>query len=196
MRRLGTKSFTDRYPFFGPAMWMLAIVFFVAQLLVAYPWRSKAPLPSGISPEHPYSFFANTISDLGMTSKFHYGTPPIWSPWHAVMNAAFVLLGILMISGSLAVYQEFTEGNSRIWWARFGFGLQGVAGVGVIIVGLKPENTPSHWHVFGAAVLGHRHRHSWRPGSELGATPPTADGTIHALVHARGLGRGHSPCAP
>jgi hypothetical protein len=94
MRVLGTKSFTDRYPFFGPAMWMLAITFFVAQVGVAYRWQSAASQTTSIRPYHPYSFFANTISDLGETSRFHYGNPPMWSPDHVWMNVAFFLLGV------------------------------------------------------------------------------------------------------
>jgi hypothetical membrane protein len=133
-------------------MWMLAVTFFVAQVVVAYPWRSRPPLADGVSPQHPYSFFANTISDLGLTSKFQYGTPPIWSPWHDIMNAAFVLLGLLMVVGSFTIYHEFTDKSTNIWLARIGFGLQTIAGIGVMIVGLRPENAPSHWHVVGAAL--------------------------------------------
>jgi hypothetical protein len=105
------SRFADRYPFVGPFVWMSAMLFFAAQVAVAYRWRSATATPKGIVPDHPYSFFANTISDLGETAKFTYGTPTMWSPYHLWMNVAFILLGAVMIIGSPLIYQEFNEGD-------------------------------------------------------------------------------------
>lgn len=148
----GTKSFTDRFPFFGPGLWIMAITFFVAQVGVAYEWQSKGSPPAGTSPDHQYSFFANTISDLGETAKFSYGSPSMWSPAYRWMNLAFWVLGGLMIVGSLVIYQEFSDLPDRKWCKRFGFGFQALAGVGVILVGTFPENTWSHGHEVGAGL--------------------------------------------
>jgi hypothetical membrane protein len=146
-------AFTDRYPFFGPSFYVLAITFFVAQIAVAYNWQSRAPLPGATVPDHPYGFFANTISDLGESAKFTYGDPAMWSPNHVWMNVAFILLGAVMIVGSPLVYQEFNEDTpAKIWVARVAFGAQIVAGAGAITVGLIPENTNSLGHEIGAGA--------------------------------------------
>jgi len=145
--------FTDRYPFFGPVLWMAAISFFVAQVGVAYTWQSRARLPSGTVPDHPYGFFANTISDLGETSKFTYGTPAMWSPDHGWMNAAFIVLGAVMIMGAPFIYQEYNETTSaKVWIARIGFAAQVLAGGGAITVGLIPENVNGLGHEIGAGL--------------------------------------------
>jgi hypothetical membrane protein len=165
VRRLVTPAlrwpgrFTDRYPFFGPSVWMLAVVFFIAQVVVAYSWKSCATKrscltnPSGIAPGHPYSFFANTISDLGETAKFTYGSPTMWSPHHSWMNAAFLLLGLVMIIGSPFIYQEFNEGDpykARI--AGVAFTTQALGGLGVICVAGFPENEHPLMHEVGAGL--------------------------------------------
>ena len=149
----GVSRFTDRYPFVGPVVWMMATVFFVAQVAVAYNWRSLAATPKGIVPDHPYSFFANSISDLAETAKFKYGDPAMWSPNQVWMNVAFVLLGAVMIIGSPLIYQEFNEGDRhKVWVARFAFTAQVLGGVGAILVGLNPENEHPRMHIVGAAL--------------------------------------------
>ena len=145
--------FTDRHPFLGPSVWMLAVVFFIAQVAVAYNWRSTAATPKATVPDHPYSFFANTISDLGETGKFTYGTPSMWSPNHFWMNTAFFLLGLVMLIGSPLIYQEFNEGDPhKVWIARFAFTAQFLGGLGAIFVALFPENEHPLMHVVGAGL--------------------------------------------
>lgn len=152
MRLPRVSRFTDRYPLFGPSIWMLAASFFVAQVVVAYRWQSMGPLPR-VVPSHPYSFFANTISDLGETAKFTYGNPRMWSPDHVWMNLAFFLLGTIMVIGSPLIYQEFTENTPRqVWIARIAFSAQGLAGLGAIFVALFPENAHPLAHEVGAAL--------------------------------------------
>ncbi len=145
--------YADRYPFLGPAVWMLAVTFFIAQVAVAYNWTYRAASPKAIIPAHPYSFFANTISDLGETAKFTYGSPVMWSPNHFWMNTAFVLLGVIMVIGSPLIYQEFNEGDPhKVWIARFAFTAQFLGGIGAIIVGFSPENEHPTVHVVGAGL--------------------------------------------
>ena len=147
------SRFADRYPFVGSFVWMAAVIFFIAQVFVAYSWKSRAATPKGILPDHPYSFFANTISDLGETARYTYGTPRMWSPEHGWMNLAFFLLGLVMIIGSPLIYQEFNEGDRhKVLIARLAFGAQILAGFGAIVVALFPENEHHTAHVVGAAL--------------------------------------------
>ncbi|MGA2836223.1 MAG: DUF998 domain-containing protein [Acidimicrobiales bacterium] len=131
---------------------MLAILFFVAQVAVAYGWKSKNGTTGVIAAGHPYSFFANTISDLGETGRFAEPRPLMWSPYHLWMNLSFVLLGVVMIVGSPLMYQEFNEGDRfKVQVARIAFGLQILAGIGAVVVGTNPENVRYHVHIVGAA---------------------------------------------
>jgi len=137
----------------GASFYLLAITFFVAQVAVAYNWQSRAPLPNLIDVNHPYSFFANTISDLGETAKFTYGPPYIWSPHHVWMNVAFFLLGAVMIVGTPFIYQEFNENTpAKVRIARVAFSFQVLAGAGSITVGCIPENTNDLGHKIGAGL--------------------------------------------
>lgn len=141
--------FVDRFPFLGPTLWMAAILFFVAQVGVAYRWRQGAHHNDLTR----YSFFANAISDLGVTTRFTYGAPPISSPDHFFMNAALFLLGLVMALGAPLLYCEFNEDTpARLWVARIGFAGQAFAGVGSIVVAFVPENRDHILHVVGAGL--------------------------------------------
>lgn len=128
------KTFTDRYPFVGPVMWILTVEYFVLQLIVARAWA------------HPYSIANNTISDLGNTQCGIYGGRDVCSPLHSLMNISFILLGSFMMLGSVLIYQEFRE--TRL--ALVGFGCMFLAGVGSLLVGIFPENTIGALHTSGA----------------------------------------------
>jgi hypothetical membrane protein len=136
-----TKTFTDRYPWLGPTVFMLSALYFAAQIAVGWVWNP------------PYSLIRNTISDLGNTACGRYGGSYVCSPRHALMNAAFIFLGLVMAVGSLLIYQEFTE-RKRLerLAALVGFICLTLGGIGSIIVGLFPENTISYMHILGAAL--------------------------------------------
>lgn len=129
------KVFTDRYPWIGPFIWILTIQYFLNQLLVAAAWPA------------PYSWRFNTISDLGSTVCTTISGRPVCSPLHLLMNASFVVLGIIMATGSLLIYQEFRESIVTL----VGFSLMTIAGFGSMLVGLFPENTVPALHLLGAA---------------------------------------------
>lgn len=131
------KTFTDRYPFVGPIMWMLTVEYFILQLVVA---RASV---------RPYSIAKNTISDLGNTQCGIYGNRYVCSPLHSLMNTSFILLGSFMVLGSILIYQEFKETTL----AFYGFGSMLMAGIGSLLVGIFPENTISEFHIFGAALV-------------------------------------------
>lgn len=130
------KTFTDRYPPVGPALWMLSLQYFIVQLVVAAAWKTH------------YSLLTNTISDLGNTACGIYGSRPVCSPLHDTMNASFILLGITMYIGATLIYQGFkkTPGTA------LGFNFMALAGIGTVLVGLFPENTISALHILGAAL--------------------------------------------
>jgi len=92
-RRTGIETFSDKFPWLGPTIWVSSVLYFIVQIVVASVW-----LPS-------YSWFSNTISDLGNTSC----GPKLCSPRHAWMNGEFFVLGAVMAAGALLIYQEFTE---------------------------------------------------------------------------------------
>jgi len=130
---------TSRATRFGAIAWLLAIQFFIAQLVVQLAWAT------------PYSLATNYISDLGNT---HCGPYPsgsgayVCSPWHAWMNGSFILLGMSILLGAALVRRAFPPG--RI--SAAGLAFVALAGPGVILVGLFPENVDISTHMFGAAV--------------------------------------------
>jgi hypothetical membrane protein len=129
------KSFTDRYPYLGPIIWLATIEYFVVQYVVAADWST------------PYSPLRNPISDLGNTHCGVYEGRYVCSPQHWLMNLAFVALGILMAAGAPFIHQEFREHRLAV----AGFSGMAIAGVGTILVGLSPENVNNTLHVLGAA---------------------------------------------
>jgi hypothetical membrane protein len=78
-----------------------------------------------------YSMAVNYISDLGAAR----------SPLHWVMNGSFVLQGLLIFFGALWVRGYFP------WLTRV---LLAIAGIGVLVVGLFPEDGNARMHVAGA----------------------------------------------
>lgn len=130
----------DDHPSLGPAIFMVATLYFVVQVIVAWIFT-----PS-------YSLVTNSISDLGETSCGGYGSPAICSPrWWLMDYVGFLLLGIVMIIGSALLYHEFTERDPRERRAAmFGFGLTALGGLGSILVGFFPENENRTMHIVGA----------------------------------------------
>lgn len=130
------KTFTDRYPFIGPTMWMLSLQYYVIQVVVALAWTSH------------YSQLQNTISDLGNTACGTYAGRFVCSPLHSLMNSSFITLGVFMALGSLLIYQEFKKTGATL----AGFSFMAVGGIGTLLVGLSPENTNYPLHLLGAAL--------------------------------------------
>lgn len=131
------KVFRDEHPWLGWTIFLLAGVYFLAQLAAAAVWRPR------------YSFANNVISDLGNTSC----SVTLCSPRHSVVNGSFIVLGLVMASGSLLIFQEFTDrGPDQRRAALLGFSAMGVAGLGAVVVGIFPENTVHLVHYAGAGV--------------------------------------------
>ena len=123
----------------GAVAWILAAQFFAAQVVVGGAWPG------------PYSLTDRYISDLGNTACGPYpaaSSTIVCSPWHAWMNASFILLGVTMSAGGLLTRRAF--GHTRVAIAaRVLFVL---AGAGVALVGRFPENVNLSLHAAGAGL--------------------------------------------
>ena len=114
----------------GGALWVGCLQFFLAEALAAGGFVNS------------YSYRGNFISDLGALS-----CAGSCSPLHALMNASFVLQGVLIVSGAIVVWPLFPRGAL----SRLALSLVAASGLGVAIVGLAPEDAMPGWHYFGAA---------------------------------------------
>ncbi|HEX8708863.1 MAG TPA: DUF998 domain-containing protein [Pyrinomonadaceae bacterium] len=128
----------DRVTIAG-VIWMCAAQFFVAQVVAQSRWTT------------PFSLATNYISDLGNTTCGLYpaaGGSYVCSPWHALMNASFILQGALTLSGAALARPAFA---GRRWSAGV-FLLLVVTGLGIAGVGLFPENVNNGAHVLSAGA--------------------------------------------
>jgi len=135
-QRQPVKMLSGRYPMLGPILYVSSIQFFAVQIFVAMRWNP------------PYSLARDTISDLGNTACGTFNARFVCSPLHGVMNVSFIVLGVAMTAGSLLISRRFAKGRA----ATVGFAAMAVSGIGVIIVGIFPENSVPAFHGLGAAV--------------------------------------------
>tara|TARA_B100001250_G_C19743940_1_gene764344 strand:- start:111 stop:800 length:690 start_codon:yes stop_codon:yes gene_type:complete len=112
----------------GQSLWLLNIQWFVIQFLVACSWR-----PPG------YSLKNNMISDLGDN---------LISPLSHLMNTSFIITGILSIAGALLLRPLLYPNKRGLLITILLFG----GGIGIILVGLNPENIRLPLHLLGAHV--------------------------------------------
>ncbi|KQQ03591.1 MULTISPECIES: DUF998 domain-containing protein [unclassified Rathayibacter] len=100
-----------------------------------------------------YSYAENYISDLGVPEVGAYEGRAIDSPLHAVMNAGFVIEGVLFLAAALTTVRA-SSGGPR--WAFLA--LAAAHSVGIALVGLvhgsrqSLENGTAGIHVLGAAL--------------------------------------------
>jgi hypothetical membrane protein len=117
----------------GALLWSLCFQFFVAEQIARLGWTG------------PYSMTRDYISDLG---ALHSGASAGgYSSLHWVMNGSFVLQGFLISLGAVLVNRLFPDG--RLY--RIALALFVLAGLGVLLVGLVPEDTSLQLHLLGAA---------------------------------------------
>ncbi|MER7169696.1 DUF998 domain-containing protein, partial [Micromonospora sp. NPDC000207] len=106
----------------GVVAWLVQPLYLVAEIVTA--------TAVGV----PYSFVDNTISDLGAsactTVAYPFGDVAVCSPWHLVLNTAFVVTGVLMVVGALLVRHPVAGGWVRWLWV--------VAGLSSVGTGLVP----------------------------------------------------------
>ncbi|WP_117215592.1 DUF998 domain-containing protein [Allorhizocola rhizosphaerae] len=86
----------------------------------------------------PYSFVDNTISDLSAatctTVDYPHGPVPVCSPWHGLMNASFVVFGLLLLVGAVLLRRTLPSGVA----ATVSVVLWVVSGLSSIGTGLVP----------------------------------------------------------
>lgn len=123
------------------------VQFFVAEAVVALRWGGPSP----------YSLSENLISDLGALHCSLHGDRTVCSPLNWLMDGSFVLQGIGMIiaailitSSVLSVAAHGTDSVSGTMAATVVRILFGLAGVGLIVVGLVPEDTLAAVHLTAA----------------------------------------------
>ena len=123
----------------GPVQYM------VAETVAAAAWRTPA-----------YSYAQNFISDLGAPNCGTFQGRDICSPLHNVMNAGFVIQGILFAVAGILLFGLF-DGKTR--YAFLAVAL--IAGVGFVMVGTfhaGPQSTTASFtlHFVGAfpSLLG------------------------------------------
>lgn len=121
----------------GGTCWALTLVFFVGQAV--------AQAASTV----PYSLWANYISDLGNTAcgPFSLGSyhMDVCSPLSGVMNATFVVTGLLTSAGALGTWPAWP----RRRLTTLGLVLLVLAGAGEVLAGFQPENTSLTLHAVG-----------------------------------------------
>jgi hypothetical membrane protein len=100
-----------------------------------------------------YSYSTNYISDLGVPDVAEFQGRAIDSPLHAVMNAGFVLQGVLYLAAAVIATRALRAGPRRAFLA-----LAVVHAVGITVVGLIHGSASSAasgigWmHVVGAGM--------------------------------------------
>jgi len=114
----------------GPVCWLLCLQYFAAEAIAIAGWRGG------------YSLHDNYISDLGALACVGSGC----SPLHALMNASFVLQGVLISAGAVLVWPALSRG----WLGSLALGMIAASGFGVFVVGLAPEDFAPGWHYLGA----------------------------------------------
>jgi hypothetical membrane protein len=136
MDRGRLASVGRRRPALGPLLYISCAQYFIVQVVVGEMWN-----PS-------YNWSRDPISDLGNTACGTFNAHRVCSPQHDLMNVSFVLLGASMLIGSLLNRHSNLAGRG----SSVGFRCLEIAGGGVILVGLFPENTVSALHGLGAAL--------------------------------------------
>lgn len=94
-----------------------------------------------------YSYVKDPISDLGTTQCLHLAAANVCSPQHALINTAFVALGLMTLISSVIL---MWRGPGRFW--RAGLGMLCVTSVSVALVGLFPINVAFSSHSTAADI--------------------------------------------
>ncbi|WP_433654949.1 DUF998 domain-containing protein [Nocardia sp. CA-128927] len=126
----------------GALLWVAVIQYFVVLLVVQSRWTT------------PYSWARNAISDLGAATCRYSDSVETWvcSPWHRTANVSWLLTGVCMALGALLLAKSFPASRT----ARIGVGLYVLAGLGMVVVVVNPEDVRAGPHVLGSliAIIG------------------------------------------
>jgi hypothetical membrane protein len=130
------RAFGDRHPLLGPLLYVSSIQYFLVQFLVSLRWSPA------------YSLSRDTISDLGNTACGRFNGRPVCSPLHSLMNLSFVALGVTMIVGSVLLQHALRKTRG----STIAFASMAIGGLGVVMVGIFPENSISALHGIGSSL--------------------------------------------
>jgi hypothetical membrane protein len=124
----------------GATLWIFCLQYFVAEAIAISGWPGA------------YSLSRNYISDLGAlgcgarAGGVADAAETVCSPLHALMNASFLLQGLLILCGTALVWSRFPKGAV----CTAALLLIGASGLGVFLVGLAPEDAAPGPHFLGA----------------------------------------------
>ena len=127
----------------GGSLYIVAVAqYLVAQFHVAQAWNP------------PYDWSNDYISDLGNTACAMFALPRgaptyVCSPRHALMNAAFVASGALLLAGTAALWRFWPTGSAT----RSGLILLMISACGKMLVGWVPENENITMHSIAALSI-------------------------------------------
>jgi hypothetical membrane protein len=123
----------------GAILYILGVLIFVIAMIVTQIGYTGSS----------YSLLNNYISDLGAAHcGFYHSSLNVCSPWHDVFNVGIVLMGLLLIFGTLLMRTAYPARGSR----TLGLALLVIAGIGAIGVGLSPEDVNLTVHTLSAAT--------------------------------------------
>jgi hypothetical membrane protein len=109
----------------GALLWLLTLQFFVVETVAQLRWPGS------------YSRVDDVISDLGTAV----------SPAHTLMNLSFVVQGALIVGGALLLGPALRGRAARVAQV-----LLGIAGLGVLLVGVFPSDGVGTLHSIGAVA--------------------------------------------
>ncbi|WP_433655060.1 DUF998 domain-containing protein [Nocardia sp. CA-128927] len=116
--------------------WISLVQYFVMLIVSESRWTT------------PYSRTRYAISDLGAVTCHHSDQVEAWvcSPWHTATNVSWVIAGVCLAGGALLGRGAFPRSRG----VRVGLGLYVISGLGLLLVGLNPEDTSTPLHVIGS----------------------------------------------
>ncbi len=123
-----------RYILIAALLWAASVQYFVVQISIA------------VASRH-YNFISDAISDLGNTGCGRFDGHYVCSAYPWLMNDSLIALGASVLAGALLFLAFYRPYRLR---TRLGFVLMGVASIGIIMVGLFPENLAPTIHNAGA----------------------------------------------
>lgn len=119
-----------------------AILYVAAEAIAAAAWRTPT-----------YSYVQNWISDLGSTTQGTFQGRLINSPLHDVMNAGFIVQGLLFAAAAIMLAQPLSRGL-RVFTVVIG----SIVAIGYLLLGIFHGSATAAadgtlaWHFTGAAL--------------------------------------------
>lgn len=124
----------------GSICWLAGLQWFIAQAVTQAAWTT------------PYSLARNSLSDLGATRCFsepvsvlNPDSTYICSPLHALMNASYVLFGLLVLAGTILLWNKWPQRRTVL----AGLVLLALFAVGKVVIGVAPEDQRLGLHALG-----------------------------------------------